>query len=133
VLAAMTDQQVYSLEHLTHYAATAHYWAGLADVHNLNIACAPLLEDHWYNLDAFDLPNKFALGFCDGPPRLFGTRHLFFERLASRCAVVLLDDVATDPLYQRDIHEYANSRGLQVTMLGRAAMLSQPDLLKAAA
>lgn len=133
VLASMTDQQVYSLEHLNHYAATTHYWGELAGVTNLNIACAPLTDEHWYNVEAFDLPKRFALGFCDGPPRLLGTRPIFLERLAPRCSVVLLDDFATDPLYQRIVHEYAGAHGLEVTMLGRAAMLAKPEILKAAA
>ena len=132
VMAAVTDQQVYTLEHLNHYAATTHYWSELAGLVNLHIGCAPL-KDCWYDLDAFDLPKKFALGFCDGPPRLFGTRPRFLDEIAPRCSVVVVDDFASDPRYQRIVHEYADRRGLQVTPLGRAAMLARAEMLKAAA
>lgn len=133
VMAALSDGPVYSLEHLTHYAATTHYWGELAGVTNLNIACAPLAADYWYDLDRFELPAKFALGFCDGPPRSFGTRGYFFERIAPRCTAVLVDDYATNPPYQRIVHEYADARGLQVTALGRSALIARAELLQRAA
>lgn len=132
VLAAVTNQQVYSLEHLNHYAATTHYWSELAGVTNLNIGYAPL-KDYWYDIEAFDLPKKFALGFCDGPPRLYGTRSRFLDVIAPHCTVVVVDDFSSDPLYQRIVHEYAQRNGLEVTPLGRAAMLARAEILKAAA
>lgn len=132
VLAAMTNQKVYSLEHLEHWAARTHYWAQLAGVENLNIGCAPL-KDFWYDIDAFELPRKFSLGFCDGPPRLYGTRHKFLEVIAPRCQVVVLDDVSSDARYLRVVHDYASRMGMEVTMLGRSAMISKAELLRAAA
>ncbi len=132
VMAAMTDQQVYTLEHLEHFAATTSYWAQLAEVRNLNIGCAPL-KDFWYDIEKFELPRKFALGFCDGPPRLYGTRHKFLELIAPRCQVVVLDDVSSDARYQRIVNEYAAHNGMEVTMLGRSAMLAKAQLLRAAA
>lgn len=131
-MSAVTDQKVYSLEHLNHYAATTHYWSQLAGIQNLNIGCAPL-KDFWYDIDAFDLPKKFALGFCDGPPRMYGTRSRFLEVIAPRCTVIVVDDFSSDPRWQRIVHEYAQRQGLQVTALGRAAMLARAELLKAAA
>lgn len=132
VMAAVSDQQVYALEHLEHYAATTHYWAVNGGIRNLSIGCAPLKDD-WYDIGAFELPKKFALGFCDGPPRGYGTRTRFLDVLAPRCSVVVVDDFSSDARWQRIVHEYAQQRGLQITKLGRAAMIARSELLKAAA
>lgn len=128
VLGAVSDSQVYALEHVEHYAAQTRAWCEESGVENVGICCAPL-KDFWYDLPRFDLPQKFTLGFCDGPPRLYGTRLKFFEHLAPRCTVIVADDIKTDHTYARAIHEWAQANGRVVTILGRAALIARAELL----
>ena len=131
-MAAATPGMVYSLEHVEHYAAQTLAWAAEAGVKNLGLCCAPL-KDFWYDLDKFDLPARFALGFCDGPPRMYGTRMKFFERLAPACKVIVVDDIKTDNNFAQAVHSWATSHGMEMTVLGRAALLAKADLLNQAA
>lgn len=133
MMAAATSNKVYSLEHIEHWAARTLSLAQEAEVDNVGICYAPLADDFWYDLDKFDLPNKFAFGFCDGPPRAFGTRMKFFERIAPRCSVIVVDDFKTDNNYAKKVHEWAEQNGMVVTILGRAAMLAKASLLQQAA
>lgn len=132
LMAALTDQKVYSLEHSEHYAAQTLSWAQSAGVDNLGICCAPM-KDFWYDVDAFDLPKKFAFGFCDGPPRLYGTRMRFLEVFGDRCTVIVLDDVKSDHEFSRKVREWAEANGRSFTMLGRAALLQREEAMKEAA
>ena len=133
LMAAVTDQKVFCLEHLDRYAVQTLDWANEAGIENLGICNAPL-KDFWYDLDKFDLPNKFAFGLCDGPPRMYETRMQFFERIAPRCTVIAVDDVTQDHNYLKKVHEWAADNGRTVQILGRAALLQKKDMaLKAAA
>jgi hypothetical protein len=131
-MAAVCSDKVYTLEHIDHYAAQTLAWAEEAQVSNLGICCAPL-KDFWYDVDKFELPNKFGLGFCDGPPRFYGTRLKFLERIAPRCTAVLVDDVKTDHHYLRAVHEWAAAHDRVVTILGRTALIAHQSLLQEAA
>lgn len=131
-MAAATPGTVYSLEHVEHYAAQTLARAEEAGVKNLGLCCAPL-KDFWYDIDRFDLPARFALGFCDGPPRMYGTRMKFFERLAPACKVIVVDDIKTDNNFAQAVHSWATSHGMEMTVLGRAALLAKADLLNQAA
>jgi predicted O-methyltransferase YrrM len=132
LMGAVSRDPVYALEHLDHYAAQTVRWAEEAGVSNVGVCCAPL-KDFWYDLERFDLPRKFSLGFCDGPPRAFGTRMKFFEVLAPRCSAIVVDDFKTDNNYARAVHEWAAAHGMTVTILGRAALLAKDTLLQQAA
>jgi predicted O-methyltransferase YrrM len=131
-MAASTPENVYSLEHLDHYAAQTLAWAEEAGVSNVGICCAPL-KDFWYDVEKFNLPNKFALGFCDGPPRLYGTRMRFFDVFAERCSVIVVDDIKTDHNYAKAVQAWAESHGRTMTLLGRAALLAKESLWQKAA
>lgn len=131
-MAAASGQKVYSLEHLEQYAKQTLTWAEEANVPNVGICYAPL-KDFWYDIDKFDLPNKFALGFCDGPPRMFGSRMKFFEILGDRCSVIVVDDIKTDVNYANKVRSWAESRNMTFQILGRAALLAKASVLKQAA
>lgn len=131
-MAAVSDSPVYALEHLDHYAAQTLAWAEEAGVSNLGICCAPL-KDFWYDLEKFALPEKFALGFCDGPPRFFGTRMKFFEVIAPRCGAIVADDIKTDHNYARAVHEWAAANDRIVQILGRAALITRAEHWRQAA
>ena len=124
LMGAVTDQQVYSLEHIEHYAAQTVQWCEEAGVSNVGVCHAPL-KDCWYDADRFDLPAKFAFGFCDGPPRLYGTRMRFFEVFGPRCTVIGVDDIKTDNNFARAVQDWADANGRDFTILGRAALLTR--------
>lgn len=131
-MGAASDSKVYSLEHIEHYAAQTVTWCEEAGVANVGVCYAPL-NDFWYDVDKFDLPNKFALGFCDGPPRFFGTRMKFFEVFGERCSAILVDDVKSDINYLNKVATWADAKGRNFQILGRAALITKPEaLLKAA-
>jgi predicted O-methyltransferase YrrM len=127
LMALAGSENVYSLEHAEHYAQQTLRWAGEAGVTNVGLCCAPMV-DFWYDLAAFDLPNKFALGFCDGPPRLYGTRMRFFDEIAPRCSAILVDDIKTDNGFARQVSEWAAANGRTFQILGRCALLTTPAL-----
>ncbi len=131
-MGAVSQDRVYSLEHVQHYAAQTLAWCEESDVANVGICCAPM-TDFWYDLEKFDLPKKFALGFCDGPPRMYGTRMRFFDFIAPRCSAIVVDDIKTDNTFARAVHDWAASHGFVVVILGRVALLSKDAALKQAA
>jgi hypothetical protein len=124
LMAAVSGQPVYSLEHIEHYAAQTLNWCEEAGVPNVGLCHAPL-KDGWYDIERFDLPNKFAFGFCDGPPRMFGTRMRFFDEIAPRCTVIAVDDIKTDNNFARQVNEWAAANGYEVQILGRCALLTR--------
>lgn len=124
LMGAVSEGPVYSFEHIDHYAAQTLAWCEEAGVSNVGLCHAPL-KDGWYDLDKFDLPNKFAFGFCDGPPRLYGTRMRFFDEIAPRCTVIAVDDIKTDNNFARQVSEWAKANGYQVQILGRCALLTR--------
>lgn len=129
--AAAPGETIHSLEHLPHYAQMTDTWTQEAGVENVRILCAPL-RDGWYQFDRFDVPDRFAFGFCDGPPRKWGTRMRFFEEIAPRCEVIVVDDMKTDNNFARQVHGWAEANGMTVTILGRAALLQkQPAVVEA--
>jgi len=123
-----TGQTVWSLEHEQQYAAQTLRWCGEAGVRNVGVCHAPL-RDFWYDIDAFDLPEKFAFGFCDGPPRMFGTRLKFFERIAPRCTLVLVDDIKTDINFSNKVREWAEVNGRTFSILGRCSLIQKADAI----
>lgn len=132
LMGAATNQLVYSLEHIEHYAAQTKLWCEDAGVGNVGICCWPL-KDYWYDIDQFDLPNKFAFGFCDGPPRMYETRMKFFEKIAPRCTVIIVDDVTSDMGYLNKVQSWADSNGYSLEILGRMALLKKLSAMEKAA
>lgn len=132
VLMGAVADRVYSLEHIDHYAALTKLWCEEGGVDNVGICYAPL-KDFWYDTDKFDLPNKFTLGFCDGPPRLFGTRMKFFEFIAPRCQVIVVDDVTSDMVFGEQVNAWAVAHDYNMEILGRAALLTKTAALAKAA
>jgi predicted O-methyltransferase YrrM len=131
-MAAVTAETVYSLEHLDHCAAQTVAWAEEAGVSNLGVCCAPL-KDFWYDLSKFTLPEKYALGFCDGPQRMYGTRLRFFEELAHRCAVIVVDDIKTDHNFATAVRQWALSNGRIFQVLGHVALITRQEQWREAA
>lgn len=127
--AANPEQEVYSLEHLDFYAAKTRALSEEAGTRNLYVLCVPS-DDFWYDLKKAAIPHrKFAFGFCDGPPRLLGTRMRFFEEIAPYCSVIAADDIGTDYKYAGKVRDWAEANGRAMTLLGRAALLTKEPLI----
>lgn len=127
-----TNEKIYSLEHNEHFAAQTLSWCNEAGVSNVGICQAPM-RDFWYDVGAFELPNKFAFGFCDGPPRLYGTRMKFFEVFGDRCSVILVDDIKTDNTFAKKVQDWAEVNGRTFQVLGRCALILKHEALRKAA
>lgn len=126
LMAAASGQQVYSLEHLEHYARQSDGWCQDMGADNATIICGAL-KDGWYDTERMTLPDKFALGFCDGPPRLWGTRMRFFEVFGPRCSVIVVDDVKSDNSFSGQVQQWAADNGRSFEMMGRAALLQKEE------
>lgn len=124
LMGAVTDQRVFSLEHEFHWGMRTIAMAEEAGVENVGLCHAPLV-DGWYNISSLELPDKFAFGFCDGPPRCNGTRMKFFEVFGERCTVIAVDDFKSDNNFARAVHQWAEANGRTVTILGRAALIQK--------
>lgn len=121
LMAAVTDQTVYCLEHDPVYAAKLRQMCVEAGVRNVGLCHVPI-RDGWYDLHGFNgLPDHFALGLNDGPPRLDGDRMNFFRKLS--CDVVICDD-ADDLRYRERLKERAEEFGWTLDHLTeRAAVM----------
>lgn len=128
LMGAAAQGKVYSLEHAQNYAAQTVVWCEEAGVSNVGVCCADMV-DYWYNLAAFEdkLPRKFAFGFCDGPPRLYGTRDRFLTEIAPRCEVLAFDDVTSDMAYLNKLQEWADKNGRVLQVVGRVAIVTKPE------
>ncbi len=124
LIAAAAEQTVFCLEHDPLYAAKLRQMCVESGIKNVGLCCVGL-KDGWYDIENFaGLPDRFALGLNDGPPRADGDRMQFFDRLA--CDVVVCDD-ADDPTYRDKLNALAESKGLQFDHLTpRAAVLRAP-------
>ena len=88
LMAAATDHTVYCLEHSAVYYERLKELCEEADVKVAVITCA--IKDGWYDVQA-SLPQHFALGLNDGPPRQIGSRMGFFDHFDAD--VIVCDDV----------------------------------------
>lgn len=121
--AANPEQEVHALEHSDFYAERTRLLAKEAGTDNLIVHCVPS-NDCWYDLARAPISHsKFAFGFCDGPPRLMGTRWRFFQELAPRCQAIAVDDYGTDYRYAGKVNDWAALNGRSVQRFGRAALL----------
>jgi len=95
LMAAASGRTVYCLEHSEIYAQKLREMARLVGVGNIGL-CVCEIKDGFYDLTGKNLPDKFALGFNDGPPRMLGDRMKFFDHFSPD--TVVCDD-ANDPAY----------------------------------
>lgn len=126
--AAVPDHYVYCIEHDPFYAEQMRRWADQACVKNIGIVLAGLGADGWYDRKELDgLPETFAFGFCDGPPRHIGRRLPFLDELASRCGVIAFDDVDNQHGdYFAALSAWAESNGRKLSHSGRLAVAQKP-------
>lgn len=120
LMAAATSETVFCLEHDPYYASRLCKMAHEAGV-EVGLCLVPLVGE-WYDLSDFrGLPERFALGLNDGPPRyLGGNRKLFFSKL--KCDVIVSDD-ADDKGYAEFLHQWAKDNNMKCEIGGRLAVL----------
>jgi len=123
--AAVPNHYVYCLEHDPLYAEMTTRLARQAGVSNIGMVLAPLDPDTgWYNTaDMEGMPNQYALGFCDGPPRAYGSRTTFFTGgYARACDVVIADDAMTEG-YPRFLMDWSRGAARDIAFEGRIAIV----------
>jgi hypothetical protein len=126
--AAAPDQMVYCLEHHGLYAAQLRQMAAEAGVTNIGLCVCPV-KDGWYDLSGMDLPDSFALGLNDGPPRTIGSRMGFFEHL--KADTIICDD-ADDAGYAGSLETWATIHGRGIRFIEpRAALITRPERMAA--
>ncbi len=129
LMAAATDQTVFCLEHHGLHAAKLRQMAAEAGVGNIGLCVCPI-KDGWYDISGEnDLPDHFALGLNDGPPRQLGDRMKFFDHVT---ADTIICDDADDPGYARQLDVWAAANEYVVkTLERRAALLTKAVALAA--
>ena len=123
--AAVPDHRVYALEHDPLYFETTKRIAKSAGIKNIGLVLAPIDPvTNWYDTSDFaELPDAFALGFVDGPPRAFGSRMEFFEDvLPFKCSIIIADD-ANDLEYKRKLHNFADCGDFHIAFEDRVAIM----------
>lgn len=109
LMAAATDQTVFAIEHDDFYADKLKQLAAQAGVNNIAIVrCS--IKDGWYDIeeDLKVLPERFAVGLNDGPPRTLGDRMKFFDVLGDKVDFIIADD-ADHKGYADQLTEWANT------------------------
>src|SRR6056297_265240 len=126
LMAAASRHPVYAIEHSPEWALRLEAMARAAGVaSNIFLVEAPI-KDGWYDPDEMDdMPERFALGVVDGPPRAGGDRMRFFDLMAPDCGAILADD-ADDALYADRLRAWAGVEGWRCDFpYGRVALLTR--------
>lgn len=112
MMAAATDQTVYCIEHEDFFARCMKQMAYSAGLQNIALVTAPI-RDGWYDIesDLGALPDRFAVGLNDGPPRELGDRMRFFDYFNPD--VIIADD-ADNPEYFTKLTAWAKSQGRDI-------------------
>lgn len=114
--AAAPEQMVYCIEHDSLYAAKTERMARMAGTLNIAIVHARLNGD-WYEIED-DLPEYFALGLNDGPPRYCGGARMgFFEKgWGDRCETIIVDDTA-DQAFAEALTGWSKAAGRRIDFI----------------
>jgi hypothetical protein len=118
IVMGLTGAEVHSLEHDIGYLRETRKLAADFGLENVHVHYAPLdPETGWYTVPA-DLPEKFAVVLCDGPPRAHADRSVIWAALEDRIydADWLIDDTRGDTVAGRkcecveDIHPWVYAK-----------------------
>lgn len=119
VLAASTKHKVYSLEHDYEWFKKTVAMAKEAGVTNLEVKLCNI-KDGWYALPG-DLPQSFALGLNDGPPRSLGSRMGFFQHFGNTPNIIC--DDADDRGYGDAMTAWSREHGRRIDFVERSAII----------
>jgi hypothetical protein len=121
LMAAATDHPVYCIEHDEHFANQTKAMFISSGVSNIFMVHCDI-KDGWYDLQD-KLPDRFALGLNDGPPRRLGDRMRFFDYFGDRCDMILSDD-ADEARYADHMTSWAETKGRKIAFPStRAAII----------
>ena len=104
IIMGIAGAEVHTLEHDIGWLRKTRKLIQRYDLKNVHLYHAPLREypdgSAWHEIP-YDLPKRFDLVLCDGPPRNLADRHKLWELLgeAIRDADWLVDDVDGDPAF----------------------------------
>ena len=121
LMAAATEQTVFCLEHHPGYAQRLRIMAAQAGVGNIGLCACPIV-DRWYDIEGKTLPERFALGVNDGPPRSISDRAKFLDVFGGRVDSMIIDDT-DDPAYRSNIESWAKVHQFTATSLGTRVMV----------
>lgn len=119
ILAASTRETVHCLEHDQRWANDMKSMAEEAGIGNIELHLCPI-ENGWYRLPE-NLPNQYALGLNDGPPRTKGSRMGFFDRFGDTKTIIC--DDADDPGYGDALSKWCQERGRRIDFVERSAII----------
>lgn len=126
IMAAVTEQPIYCLEHDPIWAARLEEMIAESGVAGIGLCLCPI-KDGWYDLTDYpDLPAEFALGLNDGPPRQLGGRMGFYERFGDCTDTIIVDD-ADDPGNATAIEAWCEQHGRRVDFIPERAALIRRD------
>jgi len=116
IMAAATDDMVWCIEHNPHFANETIIMARQCGLENIAmISCD--IHDGWYAIspaDKIQMPEHFAFGFNDGPPRYLADRTRFLDEYGDRCDLILCDD-ADDADYVATLTSWAGSKDRRIS------------------
>ena len=121
-LAGRRGVQTWSLEHNREWYLRVSSALRKHRVDGVNLCYAPLRNYegfNWYNPPLEEMPGKFSLVICDGPPDLanggrYGLVPILRSRLANK-AVILFDD-AKEPGQPEVLRRWTKEQGMQVEL-----------------
>lgn len=125
LMAAASEHPVYALEHAQKHAIELEHMAAQAGVGSKIFLVTCPIKNRFYDVEADKdaLPDKFAVGFLDGPPRQIGDRMRFFDEFGERCNAILMDD-ADDESFMRKVRVWTETHGRSLQESnGRAAVI----------
>lgn len=124
LMAAATGQTVFCLEHSAVHIAQLKQMAHDAGVEKIGLCVVPVRAG-WYDVSEFHgLPDEFAFGFNDGPPREIGSRDGYFRQFGDRVRTFVCDD-ADDPGYRSYIESWAAERNRPVQYVSNRVAVIQ--------
>lgn len=118
--AAAPNQTVWAIEHDRGWAEKTKALARQAGVGNIAIVHTPVI-DGWYAIEDA-LPERFALGLNDGPPRSLGSRMPFYGAFGQACDVIVADDTDDRP-YREAVAQWASDNGRKAQFAGRVGLI----------
>lgn len=121
VLAASTTETVFCLEHDDKWAGEMQRLAEEAGVSNIEVIKCEI-KDGWYAVPE-GLPESFALGLNDGPPRALGSRMGFFKHFGNTKTIIC--DDADDKGYGDALAAWSNENGRRIDFIERAALIRE--------
>lgn len=127
ILAASTNQTVYSLEHDDYWADKTEAMTKQVGLENLKVVRCDI-ENEWYA--NYSIPDEFFLALNDGPPRKLGSRLPFFDKI--KADNVIVDD-ANDVSYANFLKEWCEANNKTLDFIERSALIREKECLKKSA